>query len=245
MSEAAMKTIMVRKERAAQFLDMSVMKFDSHVAGGILPRPRILGETSERWLVDELEDAKERLCGKTALSPARKAHITRKRRKDENEALRKEALIYAGGLKQQIETLEKQLSELQRVEALSTASATLTGHTLLREHEISEASEPWNEASGVYFLLDFDRVVYVGQSINVHNRISSHSDKNFNRYAYIPCPVDRLNVLESLYIHCLRPPLNASTLEGGKVAPVSLYGILGADVVEIKNAKATQKGKRK
>jgi hypothetical protein len=75
--------------------------------------------------------------------------------------------------------------------------------------------------SGVYFLLRYGHVVYVGQASNVKTRLQMHKadpDKDFDAYSWIPCAPEYLDTLESLYIMALRPAQN-------KRQP-SLYAIL-------------------
>jgi hypothetical protein len=71
-----------------------------------------------------------------------------------------------------------------------------------------------------------DEVVYVGQSTNVHARIPNHADKEFDKYAFVPCDVDLLNKLESLYIHVLRPKLNGNLNAQEKSAPIRFNELL-------------------
>ncbi len=77
-------------------------------------------------------------------------------------------------------------------------------------------------------LVKGDRVVYVGQSINVFARISGHHIKDFESFAFIPCNQTILDRLESLYIHILRPPLNGK-IDGGErmLAPLNLLDAIG------------------
>ena len=56
MTEAALKTILIRKERAAEVLDTSVSNFESLVQSGIAPKSRLLGARSVRWLLSEIEE---------------------------------------------------------------------------------------------------------------------------------------------------------------------------------------------
>jgi hypothetical protein len=158
---------------------------------------------------------------------AAKAHASRKARREAEEAARQDALKYAGGLREEIAALETRLAGLQRMETMSLASAALTGKALLRPDEIASAALPWTKASGVYFLLDGADIVYVGQAVNVYSRISQHTDKRFDRYAFVPCQIDALDKLESLYIHCLRPKLNGDKRDGAKCAPISLRELIG------------------
>ena len=63
---------------------------------------------------------------------------------------------------------------------------------------------------GVYFLIDRDEIVYVGQATNVHARVAAHTRnwKQFDSYTYIPCPKEQLDALERHYIQRLQPALN-------------------------------------
>jgi hypothetical protein len=158
---------------------------------------------------------------------AAKGKTTARLRREAEKSARHDAITYAGGLREKIATLERRLSELERMETMDAVSATVTGKFLLRSDEISAAALPWVKASGVYFLLDGDEVVYVGQAVNVYARIGQHVGKRFDRYAFVPCSVDALDRLESLYIHCLRPRLNGVQTNGAICAPIPLKSLLG------------------
>ncbi|MEN6540846.1 MAG: GIY-YIG nuclease family protein [Mizugakiibacter sp.] len=158
---------------------------------------------------------------------AAKGHATRRARIEAEEAARQDELKYAGGLREKIAALEKRLASLERMETMNAVSAAVTDKALLRADEIAGAALPWEKASGVYFLLDGDEVVYVGQAVNVYSRIGQHTDKRFDRYAFVPCAVDVLDRLESLYIHCLRPRLNGNQRNDAKCAPIALDALLG------------------
>ena len=99
---------------------------------------------------------------------------------------------------------------------------------LYREEEIVGSKLSYEGSSGVYFLIKGDRVVYVGQSVNIFARISSHvQSKDFDSYAYVSCPIDKLDILESLYIHTLSPPLQGKNSNGnGFSAPIGLPRLL-------------------
>ena len=69
---------------------------------------------------------------------------------------------------------------------------------------------------GVYFLLDGEEVVYVGQSVNVYARVANHREsKRFATAICIPVPRDELDAVESAFIRRLRPRLNKSGLSEG------------------------------
>jgi len=151
-----------------------------------------------------------------------KGVATRRKNYEEKEAARKEALIYAGGLRGEIAILELKLAGLKRMEIMSTLSAELSCKSLFQEEEIARAALPWESTSGVYFLLKHHKIIYVGQGVNVYARIQQHAHKQFDSYAFVLCPVSALNSLESLYIHYLRPKLNGTQPNGAKFAPISL-----------------------
>jgi hypothetical protein len=71
--------------------------------------------------------------------------------------------------------------------------------------------------SGIYFLWDNtkDIVVYVGQSINLRNRVRSGHDKlpqiQSPTVSFLEFPVEELIFAESFYIGVLKPVLNGAT----------------------------------
>lgn len=92
--------------------------------------------------------------------------------------------------------------------------AKYTTHDNLTEEIITVLSMPviWpqHRHSGIYFLLDDDEIVYVGQSKNIQARFENHtkSNKIFNRWFYIFCDIEDLNKTEAYYILMLRPKYN-------------------------------------
>lgn len=71
---------------------------------------------------------------------------------------------------------------------------------------------PAEQASGVYFLWDGDRLVYIGQSKNIPRRVASHRVKppakhTWASYMSIPCPWQL--AVEALYIEAYLPQLAA------------------------------------
>jgi hypothetical protein len=66
---------------------------------------------------------------------------------------------------------------------------------------------------GVYFLVQDDRIVYVGQSIEVSGRVLTHFRdglKQFTHAAVLLCAPERLDELEMFWIRALRPEYNRS-----------------------------------
>lgn len=108
-------------------------------------------------------------------------------------------------------------------------SSGLTDKRLLTAKEIVKSSGKTPHLTGVYFLIKDGVVVYVGQSVNIISRVAYHvSYKEFDRFAFVRCSKEGLDVLESLYIHFLQPELNG-LLNGdnGQRAPLSLAALIG------------------
>ena len=155
-----------------------------------------------------------------------KGVATRQKNARERKAQRLLDIERRDVLKCEIKELELKRGILQKHELHDKTALTLTNKILLNEEEIVSLSNPWELATGVYFLIGGDKVVYVGQSTNIYSRIASHTDKLFDSFAFIPCKKELLDSLESLYIHVLRPPLNGNQ-HGGKQAPISLQKLIG------------------
>lgn len=86
---------------------------------------------------------------------------------------------------------------------------------MLTKWQIVEMSRRYTPISGVYFLIEGNEIVYVGQSIDVYNRVTSHAlkgEKVFDRYAYIEVNPDDLNEVEADYIVVMGPKLNGPNL---------------------------------
>lgn len=180
--------------------------------------------------IENIENARASKTPEERSAIAKKAHESRRRNKERLESAafmhRVAALAYAGNLKAQIETLEIKLNNLKNAELVNEVFGSLTDKTLLHEQQIVEQSVPMGVLSGVYFLIREGKVIYVGQSVNVFARMAQHEIKNFERYAYVPCDKKDLNVLESLYIHCLQPESNGMAWDKGKSAPFRLSDLL-------------------
>jgi hypothetical protein len=158
---------------------------------------------------------------------AAKSVATRKKNTAERKAIELANMEMRDALLCEIRELQNQLASLKRHELVNKTSISLSSKAMLFEEDIVKSSAPWAAAIGVYFLIDEDKVVYVGQSNNVYARITSHYDKKFNRFAYIPCEPKVLDGLESLYIHVFRPLLNGDYVHGAKHAPISLEKLIG------------------
>jgi hypothetical protein len=158
---------------------------------------------------------------------AAKSVATRQKNIRERNAQRLADIEQRDVLKCEIKALKNKLDSLKKLEAVNNAALTLTNKAFLSEEQIVKSANTWELATGVYFLIDNDKVVYVGQSVNVYARIASHNDKVFDSFAFIPCKKKILDTLESLYIHILRPALNGN-LRDAKLAPISFNKLLEA-----------------
>jgi hypothetical protein len=134
-------------------------------------------------------------------------------------------------LRSELSMLEHRFEDLDRVLKFNEIAFRFGLKNLYSEREIVNSSKLYRdleEACGVYFLIDHSKIVYVGQSVNVFSRMREHSkSKQFSSYAYISCPKEDLDVLESLYIHVFRPPLQGRSAQGNSLsAPISLLRLL-------------------
>lgn len=154
---------------------------------------------------------------------ALKAAATRRANADaRNEAQRRKRLLV-----DEIEELEKRRDSLMAHCANSTLAAELTGSGLCAESVLVKKSVAWKAVCGVYFLIKDQKVIYVGQSVDIFRRISNHATKiDFDRIAYEPCKEQYLDWLESVYIHFLQPPLNGRRRSGIINAPIPLHLIV-------------------
>jgi hypothetical protein len=158
---------------------------------------------------------------------AAKSVATRKKNTAERKAIELANMEMRDVLLCEIKKLKDKLASLERHDLVNKKSLSLSSKAMLTEEDIVNGSAPWTLSTGVYFLINDDKVVYVGQSVNVYARIASHHDKPFNKFAFIPCEPKVLDGLESLYIHVFRPLLNADHIHGAKHAPISLNKLMG------------------
>jgi len=80
---------------------------------------------------------------------------------------------------------------------------------LMSKGNLLALARPRKQICGVYFLIEDDDIVYVGQSINIDARVGQHhTTKTFSFVAYVECQQEKLLALEALYIHKFDPPLN-------------------------------------
>lgn len=157
---------------------------------------------------------------------AKKSHETRRKNKLTALQQKTEQLRLRDSLLQEIIALENKLCEMKKHQALSMVSHKATKEYLLTRTQLLENEIPWNSLVGIYFLIHDNEIVYIGQSTNVYRRLTAHSDKQFSGYAVVPCETHELDILESLYIHCLQPKYNGNCVNNAKLAPITLKKLL-------------------
>jgi hypothetical protein len=115
--------------------------------------------------------------------------------------------------------------------AHSDAPSLGRNRKLKTERQIVLARRAAPRACGVYFLIKGERIVYVGQSVNVLARVGSHAgaDKDFDGWNYVRCLPEELDALERHYIDTYRPILNRDRVTLS--APIS-FKLLAREIVE-------------
>lgn len=80
------------------------------------------------------------------------------------------------------------------------------------ESILKNAKKLWDQIQGIYFLIQNNNIVYVGQSSELIHRISNHEKDRkiiFDGYSYIKCPKEILDDLEAYYIYTFKPKYNS------------------------------------
>ena len=116
-----------------------------------------------------------------------------------------------GGLKQKKKMLLQDVHATEFFVRAKQQLSRLKGLDLVSRQELIRNKIPMLPTIGVYFLIEKDEIVYVGQSVNVFARVSHHyqdGEKVFDSFCYISCEKEELNILESLYILIFQPRCN-------------------------------------
>lgn len=72
--------------------------------------------------------------------------------------------------------------------------------------------QTWQPPCGIYFLFQYDTLVYIGSSRAFYTRMLEHQRKiRFNTYVFLPCKVSEQKELETKYILAYTPLLNGHT----------------------------------
>lgn len=128
-------------------------------------------------------------------------------------------------LTEHVTELNRLRAELAAAQEAKPMAFTELPRLRIKPHEIAAAERSIVQASvdcraqdtcGVYFLIRDDKIVYVGQSLDVAARVVSHrrdANKRFNRAAWVECEPDRLDEVERFWIRALRPEHNRAGLQ--------------------------------
>lgn len=83
---------------------------------------------------------------------------------------------------------------------------------MLSKEDVLMMAEPHESYCGVYFLVEGDEIVYVGQARDIMFRLAHHakSEKVFSKYTFIECDVEELNEIEAAYIVKFAPRYNVT-----------------------------------
>lgn len=74
----------------------------------------------------------------------------------------------------------------------------------------------FNSGSCIYFLCKNEKVVYIGQAENVHQRLVEHMrTKEFDAVFYLRVPAHKMTKIESALISYLKPLYNKTSLNSG------------------------------
>tara|TARA_Y100000296_G_C5043976_1_gene191330 strand:- start:173 stop:541 length:369 start_codon:yes stop_codon:yes gene_type:complete len=85
-----------------------------------------------------------------------------------------------------------------------------TGDIVTDLEQIKKTRVTIERLCGVYFCFQGDELKYIGQSINVLNRVTEHKRiYGYDSYAWLPCPEAELLAVESIYIRKFQPPDNS------------------------------------
>lgn len=117
------------------------------------------------------------------------------------------------GIKDDIEKYDEYLDDMESRAAIYMYQDDLFSNAPYDLGRILEASVNVEDTphAGVYFLIQNQEIVYVGQSKNCLSRIQSHindDNKIFDSYTMIWTLLENLDFVESWYIHQFKPKYN-------------------------------------
>lgn len=159
---------------------------------------------------------------------ARKGLETRRRNAEEMRLAQEPFRLRIAHLMDEVAALEKRRDSLVGEIATQERVSALTSHTLLSEDSLVADAVKFQAFTGIYFLIKDKRVVYVGQSINISSRMIAHirNGVDFDAYSIVQCDGAQLDLLESFYIHNLKPTGNGRLNNGEMHAPISMAEIM-------------------
>ena len=105
---------------------------------------------------------------------------------------------------------------------------------ILSKHEILENKIPVITVSGIYFLINEDEIVYVGQASDILNRVYFHAkdkSKVFDSFSFVDIDNDAdFNAIEAEYIFRFGPMYNKSMPKNDKYKSFdSLLEVIGTN----------------
>lgn len=170
----------------------------------------VAGET--RRLTDRYESQRAAL-----MDTERELLELRGKRKELEEALelRRYTIAKRWAMRQ---TLRELRSEVLRMAPMAFPARAGGVKMLMRTRAMELADAMWKKAApihksvckpGVYALFQGNELVYIGQAVNILNRVGQHaSQKDFTHVAYISAPMEQLNQLERALLDLYAPRLN-------------------------------------
>jgi hypothetical protein len=105
-----------------------------------------------------------------------------------------------------------QMMERVRRGISSPEEVRFGGLASMTAKEVAGRAASMCREAGVYFLVMAGRIVYIGKSLDVWNRIKTHaaSGRQFDSYCWQPCAADKLDELERFCIRKFRPTQNSN-----------------------------------
>jgi hypothetical protein len=93
----------------------------------------------------------------------------------------------------------------------------------------------FNSGTCIYFLCREGKVVYVGQSENVHSRLVEHiKTKHFDNVFYLRVPANKMNKVEHALISYLKPEYNKTSIKQTNKSISLAESILNKDGISFK-----------
>lgn len=93
---------------------------------------------------------------------------------------------------------------------------------------------------GIYFLWRKDKIVYIGQSTNIHARIAQHRKegrKTFDKITYVECAKEELGETERRFIKKHKPFYNVSQNEETQLKPSEIKVAASFDLFRLSKSK--------
>lgn len=125
---------------------------------------------------------------------------------------RDETIAVAEAIKLNASAASRTEAGRQQKLAVARTNFAVDSDGLVELQFLRENAELYDKVCGIYFLMEDGEVVYVGQSVNCHSRISDHvrlEQKQFDSVYIIRADREALTQLENLYIKKFNPKYNS------------------------------------